>query len=47
MDPKKEKMLQAARETLQKRFGKDSVNYLGNREIEPVPRIPSQSIAID
>ena len=47
MDPKKEKMLQAARETLQKRFGKDSVNYLGNKEIEPVPRIPSQSIAID
>ena len=47
MDPKKEKMLQAARATLQKRFGAESVNYLGNKQIEPIPRIPSQSIAID
>ena len=32
---------------LQKKFGKDAVNYLGNTDIEPIPRISSQCIAID
>lgn len=32
---------------LQKKFGKESVNFLGNNEIEPLTRISSQSLAID
>lgn len=32
---------------LQKKFGKGSVNYLGNNKIEPLERIPTGSIALD
>lgn len=32
---------------IQGRFGKESVNFLGNQKAEPIPRIPSGSDAID
>lgn len=32
---------------LQKKFGKGSVNYLGNSKIEPMERIPTGSVALD
>lgn len=44
---KKEDILKKVVGTLQDKFGKESVNYLGNEDIEPIQRIPSQSIAID
>ena len=47
MDKKKEQILQKVVGELQKRFGKESVNILGNSKIEPIPRIGSQCIAID
>lgn len=47
MDAKKEAILKKIAADLQKKFGKESVNYLGNRDIEPMPRIGSQCIAID
>lgn len=47
MDKKKEQILQKVVGELQKRFGKESVNFLGNSKIEPIPRIGSQCIAID
>ncbi len=33
--------------TIQSKFGKESVNFLGNQKAEPIPRIPSGSDAID
>ena len=33
--------------TIQDKFGKESVNFLGNQKAEPIPRIPSGSVAID
>lgn len=47
MENKKEQVIRKAVESLQKRFGKESVNYLGNNSIESIPRISSQCIAID
>lgn len=47
MDAKKEAILKKVVGELQKKFGKESVNYLGNGDIEPIPRIHSQCIAID
>ena len=44
---KKEEILKSLVSSLQGRYGKESVNYLGNEEIEPLKRIPSQCIAID
>lgn len=44
---KKEEILKKVVGTLQQKFGKESINYLGNEDIEPLQRIPSQSIAID
>lgn len=32
---------------IREKFGKESVNYLGNNKIEPIPRIPSGSRAVD
>lgn len=32
---------------LQKKFGKESVNFLGNRKAEPLPRLSTGSIALD
>ena len=32
---------------LQKKFGKESVNFLGNKKAEPLPRFSSGSIALD
>lgn len=32
---------------LQKKFGKESVNYLGNKKPEALPRIPTGSLALD
>ncbi|MBR4315984.1 MAG: hypothetical protein IKP65_03315 [Alphaproteobacteria bacterium] len=32
---------------LQDRFGKESVNFLGNKKAEPLPRIPTGSVALD
>ena len=47
--PKDKKMaaIQAACAALQSKFGKESVNFLGNNKIEPIPRIPTGSIALD
>ena len=47
--PKDKKMaaIQAACAALQAKFGKESVNFLGNNKIEPIPRIPTGSIALD
>lgn len=47
MDAKKEEILKKVVGSLQKKFGKESVNYLGNDKVEPIPRIHSQCIAID
>lgn len=47
MDRKKEQVLQKIVGELQKRFGRESVNFLGNSSIAPVPRISSQCMAID
>lgn len=47
MDKRKEQVLQKVVGELQKRFGKESVNYLGNSKIEPIPRFSSQCLAID
>lgn len=44
---KKEEILKKVVGSLQSKFGKESINFLGNDEIEPIQRIPSQSIAID
>ena len=48
-DPKSEKMakIAAACAELQKKFGKESVNFLGNRKAEPLPRFSTGSIALD
>lgn len=43
----KDDILKKVVSSLQKRFGKESVNYLGNKEIEAIPRISSQCMAID
>ncbi len=32
---------------VKKKFGEESVNFLGNSKAEPMPRIPSGSVAID
>ena len=32
---------------LQKKFGKESVNFLGNSKAEPLPRIPTGSVVLD
>ena len=44
---KKMAAIQAACAALQAKFGKESVNFLGNNKAEPIPRIPTGSIAID
>ena len=47
MNEKIESILKRAVGELQKKYGKESVNYLGNTSVEPIPRIGSQCIAID
>lgn len=47
MDKKKEAQLNKIVDEMQKKYGKEAVNFLGNSKVEPLPRIPSQSIAID
>ena len=37
----------AACADLQKKFGKESVNFLGNRKAEPLPRFSTGSISLD
>ena len=44
---KKLAAIQAACAALQSKFGKESVNFLGNNKAEPIPRIPTGSIALD
>ena len=44
---KKLAAIQKACAALQAKFGKESVNFLGNNKIEPIPRIPTGSIALD
>ncbi len=44
---KKLAAIQAAVAAMQKKFGTESVNYLGNRKAEPLPRFSSGSIALD
>jgi recombination protein RecA len=48
-DPKATKMAKLAEACakLQAKFGKENVNYLGNKKAEKTPRIPSGSMAID
>ena len=48
-DPKAAKMAKIAEACakLQAKFGKENVNYLGNKKVEKIPRIPSGSDAID
>lgn len=48
-DPKAAKMAKLAEACakLQAKFGKENVNYLGNKKAEKTPRIPSGSMAID
>ena len=43
----KMKEIAAATAALQKKFGAESVNYLGNKKPEPLPRFSSGSIALD
>jgi len=47
--PANDKMakIAAACADLQKKFGKESVNFLGNRKAEPLPRFSTGSIALD
>ena len=47
MGNEKLQLVKTAVTNLQKKFGKEAVNYLGNTDIEPIPRISSQCIAID
>lgn len=44
---KKYEMLSKICSSIQAKFGKESVNFLGNNKIEPIPRISSGSRAID
>lgn len=44
---KKLAAIQAACAALQAKFGKESVNFLGNKKAEPIPRIPTGSLALD
>ena len=44
---KKLAAIQAAVAAMQKKFGTESVNYLGNKRPEPLPRFSSGSIALD
>ena len=44
---KKYEMLSKICSSIQEKFGKESVNFLGNNKVEPIPRIPSGSRAID
>lgn len=44
---KKMEMLQKVCAQIQKNFGKESVNFLGNNKVTPIPRITSGSTAID
>jgi len=44
---KKMEMLQKVCTEIQKKFGKESVNFLGNNKVEPIPRLTSGSVAID
>lgn len=47
IDSKKEAMLKKIVGDMQKKFGAESVNYLGNNEITTMERLPSQCLAID
>lgn len=44
---KKMQAIKKACAALQGRFGKESVNFLGNKKAEPLPRIPTGSVALD
>ena len=44
---KKMQAIRKACAALQDRFGKESVNFLGNKKAEPLPRIPTGSVALD
>lgn len=44
---KKMEVLKQLTASLQKEYGADSINFLGNEEIKPIPRLPSQCVAID
>ena len=44
---KKLEAIQKACLALQNKFGKESVNFLGNKKAEPIPRISTGSFAID
>ena len=47
VDNKKQKILDNICGKIQKAYGKDSITYLGNNKIVAIPKLPTQSLALD